>query len=146
LFLRKVIGDEEFRKREEDDRVEEPEVEAERNEAIIGHREANNVGPGLIIGGPEIGSNGLLTNGNGGRKRDESYRARFVRFVFWMHRQVEDIASHLERMVIAVHEGQSHDTCPHSKPCFSYWTQVSSIHCNFFIHIRLFSFHSHRSS
>lgn len=55
------------------------------------------------------------------RPRDESYRARFIRFVLWMHRSVEDIACHLERMVTAVYEGQTHEKCPHKDPCFDYW-------------------------
>ncbi|CAL8143763.1 unnamed protein product [Orchesella dallaii] len=55
------------------------------------------------------------------RPRDESYRARFIRFVLWMHRSVEDIACHLERMVSGVYEGKTHEKCPHKDPCFDYW-------------------------
>lgn len=58
------------------------------------------------------------------RVQDESYRARIIRFVLWMHRSVEDIACHLERMVTAVYECQTHEKCPHKEPCFDYWFTV----------------------
>lgn len=93
----------------------------------MAQREVNNVGPGLVIGGPEVevNENGqVVQNPQLNLKRDESYRARLIRFVLWMHRQVEDIACHLERMVAAVYVGRSHDTCPHHKPCFDYWIEV----------------------
>lgn len=120
-------------------------IEAERNEAIIAQREVNNVGPGLgPIFGPEVPvelpsesneqASGeeyaqnreqmLQRRALASRQNDETYRRRFIKFVLWMHRQVEDIAFHLQRMVTAIDEGRIHDTCPHRKPCFEYWFNV----------------------
>ena len=48
--LRTIIGKEEFTRKEPttQEEVIAPEVEAERNEALMGQREVNNVGPGKI--------------------------------------------------------------------------------------------------
>ncbi|CAL8090615.1 unnamed protein product [Orchesella dallaii] len=53
--------------------------------------------------------------------QNESYRSRFIRFVFWMNRSVEDLTCHLGRMVRGVYEGKTHEKCPHKDTCFDYW-------------------------
>lgn len=76
---------------------------------------------GVVLGRGDVIQDANLETDRRRRPRDESYRARFIRFVLWMHRSVEDIACHLERMVTAVYEGKTHEKCPHKDPCFDYW-------------------------
>jgi hypothetical protein len=80
-------------------------------------------GPGLRVDTGDEGRNPTQPPGRM-RPTDDSFRSRFIYFVLWMHRSVEDIASHLERMVTAVYEGQIHEMCPHNQSCLDYWLEV----------------------
>jgi len=77
----------------------------------------------------DVGADSRNTNAINGvmRPKDDSFRSRFIYFVLWMHRSVEDIASHLERMVTAVYEGQIHEMCPHNQSCVDYWLEVNMV-------------------
>lgn len=113
-------------------------------ESASGPRRISLGGPGLRVVAPES------ENAADARRRanEDNYRNRLVNFVLWMHKSVEDIASHLERMVTAVYEGQIHgyfhfkirlvvifnfhklylfvfiEMCPHNQSCFDYWMEV----------------------
>ncbi len=79
-------------------------------------------GTGLrVIPQPENGPEAIARRR---RANEDTYRNRFVNFVLWMHKSVEDIAIYLERMVTAVYEGQIHELCPHNQSCFDYWMEV----------------------
>lgn len=76
---------------------------------------------GLVIGDDD---QNMAENQRRRMLKDQSYRARFIRFVLWMHKCVEDIAVQLERMVTAVYEGQIHEKCAHKDSCLDYWLKV----------------------
>lgn len=121
-FYRKIFGPEEFGRRVAPNSS--TSVTEEENNPRDESRSRRVSGGVLGRGEPHPGVN-LLEPSRRRRPRDESYRARLIRFVLWMHKSVEDIACHLERMVSAVYEGQTHEKCPHKDPCFDYWLKVN---------------------
>lgn len=113
-ILTKIFGSEEFAKKGAT-------VGPGSHDRANDQAEAYRHNRGIVLGHGEAVQNVDLAPGRRHRLRDESYRARFIRFVLWMHRSVEDIACHLERMVNAVYAGKTHEKCPHKDPCFDYW-------------------------
>ncbi|CAG7836621.1 unnamed protein product, partial [Allacma fusca] len=111
----KILGREEFLSKDRPGEVIQEE-EVELNEEPNSRPIAVNAG-GLVIGEEEQNAAEIQRR----RLKDQSYRARFIRFVLWMHKCVEDIACQLERMVTDVYEGQIHERCPHKDSCLDYW-------------------------
>ncbi|OXA58442.1 hypothetical protein Fcan01_08151 [Folsomia candida] len=118
-ILIKIFGPEEFtKKREEGDILHLHERQVLRSSAELPRRVSLG-GPGLrVVVGPEAENANVRRRAN-----EDTYRNRFVNFVLWMHKSVEDIASHLERMVTAIYESQIHEMCPHNQSCFDYWME-----------------------